>query len=444
MTIARSAAEVLRGHVTLELECLDRLYVNAYVPIPQGGAGVSYYFRELRGYPVPSSELMAPMARSLVASIERVARKEGLDFVRFPPASARTSARGSVCATGMAVRGCCISARRRSAPVWCARSAGMTRRRVVESGAGAPAVGSGGSSGAFATGLSPAPLATFPVPRSPNPACRFPAPGSPVGSCTSHTGDEFQQQQGSWPHGFGREELHGSRLDCGCGLACQQACRRLDGPRPRTPEKPPPPGTRPSLPHVMRPGSPAFSGVIGHATPDTCRPSTSFLTWGPFPRPVLLGVASSTDPSATLPAQPAPHGGPVDACTSPTGLPVLPRLPSSMHAGATTPAGAVWCMCRFSSQTAIGLPLTQGGSAPALPVSRPARRSLHAPACMVAELLNAALLSGVLQSMSLPPRTAPAATSRKDSCWVGFAPTRKTRLSTAHPGIRGWFRAPPC
>ena len=309
------------------------------------------------------------------------------------------------------------------------------RSTAVESGAGAPAVGSGGSSGAFATGLSPAPLATFPVPRSPNPACRFPAPGSPVGSCTSHTGDEFQQQQGSWPHGFGREELHGSRLDCGCGLACQQACRRLDGPRPRTPEKPPPPGTRPSLPHVMRPGSPAFSGVIGHATPDTCRPSTSFLTWGPFPRPVLLGVASSTDPSATLPAQPAPHGGPVDACTSPTGLPVLPRLPSSMHAGATTPAGAVWCMCRFSSQTAIGLPLTQGGSAPALPVSRPARRSLHAPACMVAELLNAALLSGVLQSMSLPPRTAPAATSRKDSCWVGFAPTRKTRLSTAHLGI---------
>ena len=115
---------------------------------------------------------------------------------------------------------------------------------------------------------------------------------------------------------------------------------------------------------------------------------------------------------------------------------MLPRLPSSMHAGATTPAGAVWCMCRFSSQTAIGLPLTQGGSAPALPVSRPARRSLHAPACMVAELLNAALLSGVLQSMSLPPRTAPAATSRKDSCWVGFAPTRKTRLSTAHLGLR--------
>ena len=155
----------------------------------------------------------------------------------------------------------------------------------VESGAGAPAVGSGGSSGAFATGLSPAPLATFPVPRSPNPACRFPAPGSPVGSCTSHTGDEFQQQQGSWPHGFGREELHGSRLDCGCGLACQQACRRLDGPRPRTPEKPPPPGTRPSLPHVMRPG---FSGILRGNRPSHSR----YLS--PFNILPHLGSLSST------------------------------------------------------------------------------------------------------------------------------------------------------
>ncbi len=92
---------------------------------------------------------------------------------------------------------------------------------------------------------------------------------------------------------------------------------------------------------------------------------------------------------------------------------MLPRLPSSMHAGATTPADAARCTCRFSSRATDGLPLIQGGSASALPVSRPAQRSLHVPACMVAELLNATLLSGVLQSMSLPPRTAPAATSRK-------------------------------
>ena len=43
----------------------------------------SYYFRELRGFPVPSSALMAPMTRSFVASIERFAREEGLDLVRL-------------------------------------------------------------------------------------------------------------------------------------------------------------------------------------------------------------------------------------------------------------------------------------------------------------------------------------------------------------------------
>ena len=51
----------------------------------------------------------------------------------------------------------------------------------VGSGAGAPTVGSGGYSVAFAPGLSPAPLVTFPAPAASNPACGFPALGFPVG-----------------------------------------------------------------------------------------------------------------------------------------------------------------------------------------------------------------------------------------------------------------------
>ena len=47
-------------------------------------------------------------------------------------------------------------------------------------GAGAPTVGSGDDSTAFAVGLSPAPLITFPTPATSNPACRLPAPGFPV------------------------------------------------------------------------------------------------------------------------------------------------------------------------------------------------------------------------------------------------------------------------
>ncbi len=43
----------------------------------------------------------------------------------------------------------------------------------------------------------------------------------------------------------------------------------------------------------------------------------------------------------------------------------------------------------------------------------------------------------VLQSVSLPPRTAPIATGWSDSCRTGSAPAEKQRLSTAHdePGL---------
>ena len=83
MNVARTAADVLAEHTTLELECIDRMYLNVYVPMLQSGAGAAYFFRRIRGNPVPSSALMGPMTRRFVAAIERFARGEGVDLVRF-------------------------------------------------------------------------------------------------------------------------------------------------------------------------------------------------------------------------------------------------------------------------------------------------------------------------------------------------------------------------
>ena len=83
MTVARSAGEVLAEHTTLELECIDRMYLNVYVPMLQSGAGAAYFFRRVRGNPVPSSALMEPMTRRFVAAIERYAAKEGVELIRF-------------------------------------------------------------------------------------------------------------------------------------------------------------------------------------------------------------------------------------------------------------------------------------------------------------------------------------------------------------------------
>ena len=83
MTVARTAGEVLAEHTALELECIDRMYLNVYVPMLQSGAGTSYFFRKVRGNPVPSSALMEPMTRRFVAAIARFAEHEGVDLARF-------------------------------------------------------------------------------------------------------------------------------------------------------------------------------------------------------------------------------------------------------------------------------------------------------------------------------------------------------------------------
>ncbi len=45
MSLPRSVAEVLREHVTLELESIDRMYFNVYVPQLQREPGVATFFR---------------------------------------------------------------------------------------------------------------------------------------------------------------------------------------------------------------------------------------------------------------------------------------------------------------------------------------------------------------------------------------------------------------
>ena len=83
MKLARSVAEVLREHVVLEVEGIDRMYLNVIVPLLQSGDGISWFFRTYRGQNFASSALMAPMTRAFVDSVERFAQRENLDLVVF-------------------------------------------------------------------------------------------------------------------------------------------------------------------------------------------------------------------------------------------------------------------------------------------------------------------------------------------------------------------------
>jgi hypothetical protein len=83
MTVARSVAEVLSEHVVLEHECIDRMYLNLYVPRLQYTAGCAHFWLLHRGHRFASSALMAPMSRSFVSRVEDFALREGIDLFTF-------------------------------------------------------------------------------------------------------------------------------------------------------------------------------------------------------------------------------------------------------------------------------------------------------------------------------------------------------------------------
>jgi hypothetical protein len=82
MTLPRSAAEVLSEHVTLEVECIDRMYLNLYVPQLQRELGVVGFFRA-RGFQFASGALMEPITRGFVAAMLRFVDEQGVDLVQF-------------------------------------------------------------------------------------------------------------------------------------------------------------------------------------------------------------------------------------------------------------------------------------------------------------------------------------------------------------------------
>ena len=83
MSIARSVAEILSEHVTLELECIDRMYLNVYVPRLQREEGVAGFFRFHRGHRFASSVLMDPISQAFVEAMTGFAQKQKLDVVGF-------------------------------------------------------------------------------------------------------------------------------------------------------------------------------------------------------------------------------------------------------------------------------------------------------------------------------------------------------------------------
>lgn len=81
--IRKNVAEIINQHVTLEIEGIDRMYLNGYIPRLQSGAGAAFFIRKQFDCPMASTMMVEPMTRQFVEKIERFAESEQVDLIRF-------------------------------------------------------------------------------------------------------------------------------------------------------------------------------------------------------------------------------------------------------------------------------------------------------------------------------------------------------------------------
>jgi hypothetical protein len=83
MSSSLSLASLLRDHVLLELESIDRLYLNVYQHLLQTARGVVGFFVQHRGNKVASSALLEPMSRAFLAAMDRFIQQHKVPLVTF-------------------------------------------------------------------------------------------------------------------------------------------------------------------------------------------------------------------------------------------------------------------------------------------------------------------------------------------------------------------------
>lgn len=83
MNVARSVADVLAEHVTFEVECIDRMYCNVYVPRLQYVGGLVGYVHHQLGLPIASTAPLAAITDRYVKQVHAFATANNIAWVDF-------------------------------------------------------------------------------------------------------------------------------------------------------------------------------------------------------------------------------------------------------------------------------------------------------------------------------------------------------------------------
>jgi len=75
--------EILDGHVTLEVECADRLYLNGYIPSLATPAGLIVFMREHLGKPIPSPAVLNQITSKFRDNVQAFAAANEIPLFKF-------------------------------------------------------------------------------------------------------------------------------------------------------------------------------------------------------------------------------------------------------------------------------------------------------------------------------------------------------------------------
>jgi hypothetical protein len=83
MVNAVRVSELLDDHVVLDLECLDRIYLNAYVPNLQVSGQVINFMRDHLRCPIPSPAVMTKIGERFRAAVSAFAESAAIPMIHF-------------------------------------------------------------------------------------------------------------------------------------------------------------------------------------------------------------------------------------------------------------------------------------------------------------------------------------------------------------------------
>src|SRR6266496_171557 len=78
-----TAADMVAGHVTLDISCLDRIYLAGFVPALQTSGGVVYFLHDHRGNPVVSPAVFEQIGNRFRAAMRAWTRANNIPVVPF-------------------------------------------------------------------------------------------------------------------------------------------------------------------------------------------------------------------------------------------------------------------------------------------------------------------------------------------------------------------------